>query len=166
MLKLGIIEKTDLGFKISDNKAVEEFNNKDKRGSFVIIDFYVRDKINSKFGYLTLEQFLILTFLFTTQLTKYRAKKVSNISRLTLTNKSTVQSALKKFQELNIIDSNWRIVEEVEYDCFEGLDEQILSRANINDDPIYEPFGSGLFEKTREVIRKEKRQKQLRKGFR
>lgn len=165
MIKSKIIEKTDLGFKISDNNKIEEFYNKDKRGSFVIIDFYIRDNINSMFGYLTLEQFLILVFIFTTQITKYRARKISNISRLTLINKSTVKNSIKKLQELNIINSDWKIDNKVVFDCFENLDNQILDKANINDDSIYEPYNSRLFNSVRDKIKKEKRKRNLRNNF-
>lgn len=160
MLKWGILEKTDLGFKISNQNYIDEFNNKTKKGSFTIIDFQIKDHLDLRYGKMTFEQFAVLSFLYGIMTTKLRGKKVSDISRLTLINKNTVAKAIKKFQTLNMIDSNFKLKEEVLQYYNQEINTKIFNRYKSNTQNYKKRVKKIIDEKS-----KKERRESLRRGF-
>lgn len=125
LIENDLIEKTELGLNLK-NSDIENHINKDHKGSFVILDFNIRENIKEDFGKITLQQFAVLSYIFSNQISGNRIFQLNTASRLLIISKRVVSNSLKELTKINLLEEG-KIPDNLIFKYFIDLVDQIHS---------------------------------------
>lgn len=146
LLDKGLIKKNDFGLEMI-NDDIDNYILSENKRSFVILDFNIRYLINEDFKIpaksptrskrkgipektITLEQFAVLSIMFSMQINRYRSVSLSGVSRLLILSRGTVKKSIKILKQLGLLEENNKVPYDIIENYFFDLKRQILSNCN------------------------------------
>lgn len=125
LIEDNLIEKNEFGLILMNNDIEVHIDNEVK-GSFVILDFNIKENLQKDFGKITLQQFAVLSFILSTQITGHRISTINSASRLLIISKGVVSNTFKELTRKKILEKG-KIPENLIFKYFIHLVNQIES---------------------------------------
>ena len=126
LIEIDLIRKTSVGFVFTEKFPASLYREGEIDGSFVIIDFEIKEALDADLKYMTIEQFMILTTIFKIKFDRMKFSKKS-FARMLLMHRTTIDEAISRCITLGLMKDNRKsITDECRY-YFEPLKHQLRS---------------------------------------